>query len=119
MIINDFTFSESLVSLVISEEGENLVESKYEAFKNLWKISFLISAVMLAETLAIILLIITVIKTEISVTKKIICKAIRLWVSGKRYKECLVVGANRYDLAGNPVGKVTEKQIQFMKREGE
>lgn len=58
-------------------------------------------------------------RAEISVTKKIICKAIRLWVSGKRYKECLVVGANRYDLAGNPVGKVAEKQIQFMKRKGE
>jgi ProP effector len=46
----------------------------------------------------------------LGISKKELRAAVKKWCRGKRYAECLVVGAARIDLNGNAVGEVTKEE---------
>ena len=48
----------------------------------------------------------------LSLTANEIRAAIKKWVKGKRYAECLVAGAARIDLQGQEVGFVTKDEVE-------
>jgi ProP effector len=47
---------------------------------------------------------------QLNLSEQDVRAALKKWCRGKRYSDCIVVGAARFDLYGNPVGQVTKDE---------